>query len=378
MKKKRSALSVATMTFHLAHNYGAMLQAYALRHAVRKLGYHCRVLDYRFPYIHQWSGIHTWKDLLWLDGPLIGTAKHLRRLLHGHYAGQAPAQLKFNRFMREKMGLSFKTYFSPDELKKASYDAILFGSDQIWNPALTNGLAEEYFGGCFDSSSTRLIAYAASCGKDRLPSEYKDQIMSLLGRFHGLSVREESLAQTLRQDGLDVLAMPDPVLLLNTEEWDALIRNTPPVVSEPYVLIYAFDTGNDVYDIARRIAAERNLNCVSVCYKADPARQDMLQLTDCGPLEFLRLIRDARFVCTTSFHAEAFSILFEKSFYCIGHPLYSQRNADILRIVGLEDRMISSSAAVEQITDCDFSNTKARLEIQRNCAMVFLANAIEG
>jgi hypothetical protein len=40
--------------------------------------------------------------------------------------------------------------------------------------------------------------------------------------------------------------------------------------------------------------------------------------------------------------------------------------------------MISSSAAVEQITDCDFSNTKARLEIQRNRAMVFLANAIEG
>ena len=36
---------VATMTFHMAHNYGAMLQAYALEKAINRLGVSCETLD---------------------------------------------------------------------------------------------------------------------------------------------------------------------------------------------------------------------------------------------------------------------------------------------------------------------------------------------
>ena len=46
---------IGVFTFHIAHNYGAMLQAYALPIAVNKLGYDCEVVDYRFPYIYNWG-----------------------------------------------------------------------------------------------------------------------------------------------------------------------------------------------------------------------------------------------------------------------------------------------------------------------------------
>ena len=38
LKKK-----IGIITFHIAHNYGAMLQAYALPTAVKKMGFQCDV-----------------------------------------------------------------------------------------------------------------------------------------------------------------------------------------------------------------------------------------------------------------------------------------------------------------------------------------------
>ena len=121
---KKKPIKVATMTFHIAHNYGAMLQAYALQKAICKLGYSCEVLDYRFPYIDQWSGIRTWKDLCQESGLLLGTAKWGRRMYNGYYRRQGVAQRRFNKFMREKMQLSHRTYFKAEDLKEAEYDAI--------------------------------------------------------------------------------------------------------------------------------------------------------------------------------------------------------------------------------------------------------------
>ena len=40
-------MKTGILTFHYAHNYGAALQAYALREAVRKLGHECHILNYR-------------------------------------------------------------------------------------------------------------------------------------------------------------------------------------------------------------------------------------------------------------------------------------------------------------------------------------------
>ena len=38
---------IGTVTFHNANNYGAVLQAYALKRYICNMGYNCDVLDYR-------------------------------------------------------------------------------------------------------------------------------------------------------------------------------------------------------------------------------------------------------------------------------------------------------------------------------------------
>ena len=44
-------MRIGILTFHGAHNYGAMLQTYALKITCEKLGYETNVIDYNPEYI---------------------------------------------------------------------------------------------------------------------------------------------------------------------------------------------------------------------------------------------------------------------------------------------------------------------------------------
>ena len=96
------------MTFHIAHNYGAMLQAYALQQAICKLGFQCEVLDYRFQYIDQWSGIRSRHDLEQEYGTLGGNLRFLHRYIKGNYRNISVMRRKFDQFMRKDIKLSKK------------------------------------------------------------------------------------------------------------------------------------------------------------------------------------------------------------------------------------------------------------------------------
>ena len=39
--------SVGILTFHASHNYGSMLQAYALQQTVLDMGYKCEIINFR-------------------------------------------------------------------------------------------------------------------------------------------------------------------------------------------------------------------------------------------------------------------------------------------------------------------------------------------
>ena len=45
-------MKIGILTFHYAHNYGAMLQAYALSTWLNNNGYDAVIIDYRLPFIY--------------------------------------------------------------------------------------------------------------------------------------------------------------------------------------------------------------------------------------------------------------------------------------------------------------------------------------
>lgn len=101
---------------------------------------------------------------------------------------------------------------------------------------------------------------------------------------------------------------------------------------------------------------------IAICHNDGYVKIDKnfgdLQPADIGPLEFLKCIYHASYVCTDSFHCTAFSILFQKqfmSFYRFKSSLKSSRNSridSILEKFNLSDRVYQGDITkIEQPID---------------------------
>lgn len=366
---------IGTLTFHFAHNYGAMLQAYALPTALRKLGYNCEVIDYRFPYIDCWSRIERWKDLFSRHGLIGGSLRYIKRLATGYYL-RDDMHVKFDRFERKIISHSPKIYFDKTELKNLPYDAILFGSDQIWNSEITNGVAEEYIGGFPCLPGTRKIAYAASCGTSDFRPESREIYEQYLRDFHAIGVREVGFQKTLCSRGFQAECVLDPTLLLTSEDWKELLLPQNPAGRDKYLLVYAFDEDKVLYDLARHYAEVNGLQIVVLAYKKEEAMYGMQVLTDCGPLEFLTLFASAEHTLTTSFHGTVFSILFHKEFHCVPHPIFRERTDSLLQMLNLTDHIVEELTELQDV-QTDWKAVDASLHRQRETSIGFLKQALE-
>ena len=103
---------------------------------------------------------------------------------------------------------------------------------------------------------------------------------------------------------------------------------------------------------------------------------------DAGPLEFVRLICGASFVCTDSFHATALCINLGKDFvefvrtYGGCAPSQGSRIMDLLRQYNLLYRIYSEDS-VAWASHIDYSAIQKLLGSERTRCVEFLTNAIE-
>ena len=214
---------VGIITFHIAHNYGAVLQAYALPQAVQSLGYECEIIHYCFPYIYGWGHVERLQELNQKYGIVGGTLRYIKRSLKGAYNPKLK-QNKFENFIYQVLPISAKHYHDVGEMQNMDYEVLLFGSDQIWNSQLTGGIAKEFVGGFECLPDTRKIAYAASCGRSGFLKEEKENYYPLLKDFYKLGVREQELCQSLCNDGFEAKLVLDPTLLLTKVQWDEMAK----------------------------------------------------------------------------------------------------------------------------------------------------------
>ena len=61
----------------------------------------------------------------------------------------------------------------------------------------------------------------------------------------------------------------------------------------------------------------------------------------------------------------------------MGHPLYSQRNKDLLELIRMEDRMFFKKSEIETINKCDYSYASEKIKSEKEKAINFLRTAID-
>ncbi len=357
-------MKIGILTFHCAHNYGAVLQAYALQEYLRAKGHEARIIDYR-----PQSLVSFYKpfDIRCCLSPKTFISKSLLLPLSMKRAAG------FERFIRTRL--------RPDPLPledaRNGYDVFVFGSDQIWNPDLLKGFDKVYFGDFKAAGGRRLVAYAASMGKTELMPPEKEFLAKAMRPFHAVSVREESLQRLLSSlSGKPVAVTADPTLLLDRPQWDRLAA-LPSPRRKPYVLVYQVVAHPNALRIANRIARQAGGEVVELKARLSLLHRSPYQCI--SPEEFVGYFKHAACVVTTSFHGTAFSVIFRRPFCTVRLGTHTDvRSEALLGRLGLEDRLLDKDALPGRVLEepIDWASVDERLQEMRGTSEAFLRNAL--
>lgn len=347
--------SVGIITFHASHNYGSMLQAYALQQTVKNLGFDCRIINLRTshqrqfyrPFYRQSSWLKKIKALRY---PLLALADWQKHRL-------------FERFLEERLCMTETEYTSSEELRKNPpvFDYYISGSDQIWNTVCFD-FSESYFLD-FVKSGKR-IAYAPSMGPvvEQAHKKYSQLISESLKLYDAVSVREPGTARRIEQIcGKDVEITADPTLLLSAGDWDD-IAGTRPLVKGDYILLYdPWPEHNEfkTYEQSLLIAKKKGFKIVCTmpeAYHRWKRYHEFIFFTAAGPAEFINLVKFSKVVVGASFHAVVFSLIYGKPFYAL-RGMADYRISNLLKMTGLD----LCAECFEGRSTLDFDQIRSRL-----------------
>lgn len=337
-------MKVGILTFHDAHNYGAVLQAYALKKYITKLGHNARIINYHHYTIP--------------DGfPKENNEKRWEN---------------FNSFIQKLIDYDEEVYQTEEELEKLDIDVWICGSDQIWNTEITNGINKGFF--LNFKTKGKKISYAVSMGIPELPKEHEEEFEKCIKNLDYISVREETLKKYVEKfTDKPIIKAIDPTFLLEKEDYDELIQENK---QEDYILINELGPDDRLIKIAEKIANERNLKIIELNDKKKE-NYKYEQISDASPMEYLSLIKNSKVIITNSFHGTVFSIIFEKEFYTITRLNRNSRMENILDIVGMRDRLIDKVEEIENVKKQDYNKAYKNLEIEIEKSRRFLKDVIE-
>lgn len=360
-------MNVGILTFHWANNYGAVLQAYALRRAIEKMDKDVQVIDFSV-----WENNRASKTMLIL--------KAINRLFKlPLYLKLRERRKKILDFRREHLSLTDNTYSTEEKLSDclSLFDAFICGSDQIWNP-LINGFSKAYLLS-FVPDDKRKISYAASFGLDSIPDAYSDVFEKYLKKFNYISVREkDGIKEVKKLAGKEATHVLDPVFLLSAEEWEKLA--TPPKEKEQYVLLYIMEENAELVKLAKSISKETGKKLISINIPRNRVKGANVNILNAGPQEFVGLIKNASYVCTNSFHGTAFSILFNKPFITVPHTSRNSRLVSLLDTMGITSQMMDKVNDAEMLQDkfkYDVDSVNEKLQNEINKSLGFLTQSLK-
>lgn len=367
-------MKIRTITCHKVDNHGANLQAYALMHYLEGLDNDVRIIDYVPDWFKHFRPFYC--------GTPRFAANHLLKFAYicAKFPGRVKSYRKYKKSARKANFDAFRSkyykltehYESFDELMSEPIDADLFiaGSDQIWNTMMDNGKDPAYYLQ-FVPDEKVTATYAASFSVSEIPEELKAQIKNRIDSIDYVSVREKSAIDILEDLGINTARVVlDPVFLLNKEQWNEIESNA--VFDDDYILVYDFEGTENVKNFAVKYAKEHNLKIYSL-YNNDYCDKSF---EDYGPDMFLSLINNAAFVLSNSFHATAFSLIYEKEFCVIKRQEgINSRMIDLLDSVEIHGRIVSE---YKEFTKIDYSAVKELLELQINYSKKYLSTVLNG
>ena len=369
------------MTWFSYNNLGSQLQAFALYSILVSLGHEVSIINYVPKKTEKKTLINQIKTnpRLLISNSLSIIDNKLKNLLIKNSTNE-----KFNTFREKKFNFTRNCESLSDfHMLNDEYDFFISGSDQIWSPLVYDS---KYFLD-FVLDDNKKIAYAPSIGSntienDTLKKAYKNHLKT----FASLSVREEKGCEIIENlIGKKPFVALDPTLLLNKKEWNNytknIIRQDKP---QKYILCYFLGKNSKHWKIVKHFSTKYNIPVKIIPQYFVDYYKSFENIDGVGPEEFLDLIRNAKYICTDSFHGLLFSIIYHKPFFAFKRFKDNDSNCqnsrvyNILTKLNLNHRLIDSFKAIDKIigSDIDYITVEKKLSILRDQSLSFLTNSL--
>lgn len=372
---------VAILTQPLNVNYGGLLQAFALQRILLSLGISSDIINYSPTATNtkSYSITNLRKTFFFYLKFLLGKPT---------YGYDLPSYWLKKIYAPFIVGHISMTKFCPPNkinLLRSHYDRWIVGSDQIWRLRYTSFLAKSiiFLNFLSEEERKRSFSYAASFGTDEWEGspEETEKYSLLLKQFKSVSVREHSGITICKKEfGVDAVQMPDPTLLLKTDDYEAITTKEKILPPErPYLAAYLLYSSTQHQPLLLSMGKRLHL--------------PVQQLTPCATAKFrerfpisvaqwLCYIRNASYLITDSFHGCIFSIIFNIPFVCLGNNYQDvARFNTLLKIFGLENRLPTNHSInkIEEIlsTPIDWEYVNNIHESERSRGIDFLKTQLE-
>lgn len=368
-------MKIKVLTFFHNANIGSELQAHAMKEFLHAAGYDDVVFIRRGFRGKIGKGIAFLERKLktiFLKADIKALASVKKQYSQEHAKISLETKKKISAFSAQNLNAAYCNGAAMQKEKDCIY---ICGSDQIWSPFIYPLVKENFLA---TVPKRNKIAYAPSFGVNRLPVSFKQSIEKYIRAFDYIAMREENAAKIVSEIcGRQVQTVVDPVFLIPEKHWDEMAAQATDSVDVPYVFCYFLDEPDKkTKESIRKTAGGKKL--VYICYKEYFADFENALFLDVDPCAFLSLLKNADIVITDSFHATAFSVIFEKNI-----KIFSRNQPKELHQDGRIRNLISRLGIPREI-DCfdneeaviDYGKVKENLKCLSDSAKAFFIEAL--
>ena len=354
-------MKIGILTFHRAHNYGAVLQCYALQEVLKGLGHEVEVIDYRQPAIE--AAYDSW-HLRWFLNKFIKVWKMHSYLLLLHK--ESKQRKRFQSFLKDYLNVKHTCSSSniPD-----CYDYYVIGSDQLFNLEITDGLDSVYSGKSINRNGAKIIGFAISSNEESIKLIGNDEWYGIFQRFDAISFREQALADLLKKlYGKKVEVCLDPTIIADKSIWNN-IKSKKQIINDSVVLYEVrWNKGDErtLEDKANNLAKLLNTKVI------------ILSKMEYTVEEWILYIKYAKCVITSSFHASVFALIFNRPLYSfILNDGRDSRYVDLLNSVGASNCLKSLNDQLSELPIMDFDKINHNLKSLRQTSIDYLTENLK-
>lgn len=352
-------MKIGIITVHRAYNYGSVLQCYALQEYLKAQGHDVWVIDYR----QRWTeSVYRVFSLYYIW--------HFIRLRDFRAIIDYVRKYRIRKVVITQQKSIFVKFFQRFNLTKPcwnkvpkGFDVYLIGSDQLWTHQCVGGEDKFYLGYFRRAEKSLVVGYSLSAS---VPSLYKfgdKKLKEIINNFDKLSVREQGVAEIIKNEiGVKLPITIDPTLLVDVELWNSMVSHD--WKDKNYIAIYQARpvVGNPNYLMDKALALSTKLDCDII---------DMRSM-EYSVEDFISIIKYAKCVLTTSYHATVFSFLMKTPCYAIKmNDGFDVRYVDLLMILGLEEELVNMDFNPVPL-EIDFDNIEKRICEYRKASVEYL------